>query len=149
MPGKSDWALEGLPLAGRSAGQRRAMDIMRLPATCGPDATLGEARARAEESGDPLCAVIDAHGVLLGRIDGDALDGDPAARAGDVMEAQPPTEKPDTFLHSLADRLRRNPLPSVPVTSRGYHQGGKLLGALYREDVERVLAENAELAREG
>ena len=87
--------------------------------------------------------------MLLGRIDGDALDGDPGARAGDVMEPQPPTEKPDTFLHSLAERLRRNPLPSVPVTSRGYHEGGKLLGALYREDVERVLAENAELAREG
>ena len=149
MPGKSDWALEGLPLAGRSAGRRRALDVMRQPASCGPDATLGEARSLAETSGDPLCAVIDDCGVLLGRIDGAALEGDPAARAGDVMEPQPPTEKPDTFLHSLADRLHRNPLPSVPVTSRGYHEGGKLLGALYREDVERVLAENAELAREG
>ena len=144
MPGKSDWALEGLPLAGRSAGRRRAMDIMRQPACCGPDTTLGEARALAEASGDPLCAVIDDSGVLLGRI-----DGDPGARAGDVMEPQPPTEKPDTFLHSLTERLRNNPHPSVLVTSRGYHEGGKLLGALYREDVERVLAENAELAREG
>lgn len=141
--------LEGLPLAGRAAGRRRAVDVMRLPATCGPDATLGEARERAAASGDPLCAVIDDSGVLLGRIDGDALNGDPAARAGDVMEPQPPTEKPDTFLHSLADRLRRNPHPSVPVTSRAYDEGGKLLGALYREDVERVLAENAALAGEG
>ena len=108
MPGKSDWALEGLPLAGRSAGRRRALDVMRPPASCGPDATLGEARERAEASGDPLCAVVDASGVLLGRIDGDALEGDPAARAGEVMEPQPPTEKPDTFLHSLAERLRRD-----------------------------------------
>ncbi len=149
VPGKSDWALEGLPLGGRTAGQRRAMDVMRLPASCGPDATLAEARERAEASGDPLCAVVDDSGVLLGRIDGAALEGDPAARAGDVMEPQPPTEKPDTFLHSLAERLGRNPHPSVLVTSRGYHEGGVLLGALYREDVERVLAENAELAREG
>ncbi len=149
MAAKSDWALHGLPLAGLSAGRRRAMDIMRQPACCGPDTPLGEARALAEASGDPLCAVIDSYGVLLGRIDGDALDGDPAARAGEVMESQPPTEKPDTFLHSLAERLRSNPHPSVPVTSRGYHEGGKLLGALYREDVERVLAENAELARAG
>ena len=148
MPGKSDWALEGLPLGGRSAGRRRALDVMRLPASCGPDATLGEARERAEASGDPLCAVVDASGVLLGRIDGDALDGDPAARAGDVMEPQPPTEKPDTFLHSLAERLRRNPHPSVLVTSRAYDEGGRLLGALYREDVERVLAENAARAGE-
>lgn len=148
MPGKSDWALEGLPLAGRTAGQRRALDVMRLPATCGPDATLGEARERAEASGDPLCAVVDASGVLLGRIDGDALEGDPATRAGDVMEPQPPTEKPDTFLHSLAERLRRNPHPSVLVTSRAYDEGGRLLGALYREDVDRVLAENAALAGE-
>ncbi len=149
MPGKSDWVLEGLPLAGRSAGRRRALDVMRVPATCGPDATLGEARALTDESGDPLCAVVDDSGVLLGRIDGGALDGDPAARAGDVMEPQPPTEKPDTFLHSLVERLSRNPHPSVLVTSRGYHEGGKLLGALYREDVERVLAENAALAGEG
>ena len=149
MPGKSDWALEGLPLAGRSAGQRRALDVMRQAATCGPDATLGEARALAEASGDPLCAVIDASGVLLGRIDGAALEGDPAARAGDAMEPQPPTEKPDTFLHSLAERLRRNPHPSALVTSRAYEEGGRLLGALYREDVERVLAENAALAGEG
>ncbi len=149
MPGKSDWALEGLPLAGRSAGRRRALDLMRLPATCGPDATLGEARERAEATGDPLCAVIDDSGVLLGRIDGAALEGDPAARAGDVMEPQPPTEKPDTFLHSLAERLRRNPHPSVLVTSRAFDDGGRLLGALYREDVERVLAENAALAGEG
>ena len=35
------------------------------------------------------------------------------------------------------------------MTSRGYHEGGRLLGALYREDVERVLAENAALASEG
>ncbi len=149
MPGKSDWALEGLPLAGRSAGRRRALDLMRLPATCGPDATLGEARERAEATGDPLCAVIDDSGVLLGRIDGAALEGDPAARAGDVMEPQPPTEKPDTFLHSLAERLRRNPHPSVLVTSRAFDDGGRLLGALYHEDVERVLAENAALAGEG
>ena len=149
MPGKSDWALEGLPLAGRSAGRRRALDVMRQPAACGPDATLGEARALAEASGDPLCAVVDASGVLLGRIDGDALEGDPAARSGDAMEPQPPTEKPDTFLHSLAERLGRNPHPSVLVTSRAYDEGGRLLGALYREDVERVLAENAALAGEG
>ncbi|MYB42027.1 MAG: CBS domain-containing protein [Chloroflexi bacterium] len=149
MAGKSDWALEGLPLAGRSAGRRRALDVMRQPATCGPDATLGEARALAGASGDPLCAVVDASGVLLGRVDGDALDGDPAARVGDVMEPQPPTEKPDTFLHSLAERLGRNPHPSVLVTSRAYDEGGRLLGALYREDVERVLAENAALASEG
>lgn len=148
MPGKSDWALEGLPLAGRAAGRRRALDLLRRPASCGPDATLGEARARAEASGDPLCAVVDDSGVLLGRIDGDALEGDPGACAGDVMEPQPPTEKPDTFLHSLAERLRRNPLPSVLVTSRGYHEGGRLLGALYREDVERVLAEHAARASE-
>ena len=149
MPGKSDWALEGLPLAGRSAGRRRALDVMRPPATCGPDTTLGEARERAAASGDPLCAVVDASGVLLGRIDGGALEGDPAARVGDVMEPQPPTEKPDTFLHSLAERLGRNPHPSVLVTSRGYHEGGRLLGALYREDVERVLADNAAMAGEG
>jgi len=149
VPGKSDWVLEGLPLAGRSAGRRRAMEVMRVPASCGPDATLGEARALAEASGDPLCAVVDDAGVLLGRIDGDALEGDPAARTGDVMEPQPPTEKPDTFLHSLAERLGRNPHPSVLVTSRAYDEGGRLLGALYREDVERVLAENAALVREG
>ena len=94
MPGKSDWVLEGLPIAGRSAGQRRALDVMRLPASCGPGATLGEARALAETGGDPLCAVVDDSGVLLGRIDGDALEGNPAARAGDVMEPQPPTESP-------------------------------------------------------
>ena len=149
MPGKSEWALEGLPLGGRIAGQRRAIDVMRKAATCGPDATLGEAREHAEASGDPLCAVVDDSGVLLGRIDGAALEGDPAARARDVMEPQPPTEKPDTFLHSLAERLGRNPHPSVLVTSRGYHEGGVLLGALYREDVERVLAEHAALAGEG
>lgn len=149
VPGKSDWVLEGLPLAGLSAGRRRAMDVMRQPATCGPGATLGDARERAGASGYPLCAVIDDSGVLLGRIDGDALEGDPAARAADAMEPQPPTEKPDTFLHSLAERLRRNPHPSVLVTSRGYHEGGRLLGALHREDVERALAENAALAGEG
>ena len=149
MAAKSDWALHGLPLEGRTAGRRRALDLVRQPARCGAGATLAEARALAEASGSPLCAVVDPVGLLLGRIDGAALEGDPSARADEVMESAPPTDKPDTFLHDLAERLRNNRHPCTLVTSREYDEGGKLLGALYLEDVERVLAENAALPQEG
>ena len=149
MAAKGDWALHGLPLEGHTAGRRRALDLVRQAARCGPETTLVEARSRAEASGDPLCAVVDPEGVLLGRIDGAALEGDPAAKTGDVMETGPATEKPDTFLHDLVARVHDGPHPSTLVTSREYHDGGRLLGALYLADVERVLAENAELPREG
>ena len=144
MAGKADWALHGLPLEGRTAQRRRAIDLLRQPARCAPETPLREARGLAESSGHPLCAVVAPSGVLLGRLDGAALEGDPQTLAGEVMEPAPATEKPDRFLHELVERLRASAHPIMLVTSRAYEDGGTLLGVLHLEEVERVLAENAE-----
>ena len=62
------------------------------------------------------------------------------------MELGPPTTRPDHFLHEVIERLRK--VGSLLITWYGRDEdGGRLVGVLFRADVERVLEENERLPR--
>jgi hypothetical protein len=95
-----------------------------------------------------MCVVVDERGIVLGRLRRKELDGDAGAVVEDVMELGPPTERPDPFLSEVIERLRK--IGSVLITWYGGEEdGGKLMGVLFREDVERVLEENERLPHQG
>ena len=129
-------------MEGRTAGRRRAIQIARkdIP-TCRADERLGDVRDRVRAAGHDQCVVVNDDGVVLGRLRGKAWENDANATAEDVMQLGPATIRPDPFLQELIERLQRRKIGSILVTSYGSPQGGRLLGVLYREDVERVLAE--------
>jgi len=143
--GKSDWAVHRLPLEGRTAGRRRAIDIARkdIP-TCGPRERLGDVRDQVRAAGHDVCIVVNERGIVLGRLRRDCWDNEPNAATEDCMELGPPTDRPDKFLTEVIDRLRK--IGSLLVTWYGSEEdGGRLVGVLFRADVERVLEENERL----
>ena len=71
--------------------------------------------------------------VLLGRLPGAALQGDPDLTAEAGMEPGPSTVRADSQLEPLAERMRRSDLKSLPVTT----PDGELLGVVRRDDLER------------
>ena len=135
--------MNGLPMEGRTAGRRRAIQIARkdIP-TCRAAERLGEVRDRVQAAGHDQCVVVNDDRVVLGRLRGKVWENDPNATVEDVMQLGPATIRPDPFLQELIGRLQRRKIGSILVTSYGSHEGGRLLGVLYREDVERILAEN-------
>ncbi len=130
-------------MEGRTAGRRRAIQIARkdIP-TCRADERLGDVRDRVQAAGHDQCVVVNGDGVVFGRLRRKAWENDPNAAIEDVMELGPATIRPDPFLHDIIGRLQTRKIGSILVTSYGSHEGGRLLGVLFREDVERALAEN-------
>jgi CBS domain len=147
--GKGDWAVHGLPLEGRTAGRRRAIEIARkdIP-TCGPRDRLGDVRDRVRAAEHDMCIVVNERGIVLGRLQRKSWEKDPEATAEDCMQLGPPTTRPDHFLHEVIERFRKGNLDSLLVTWYGRDEdGGRLVGVLFRADAERVLNENERLSR--
>ena len=130
-------------MEGRTAGRRRAIQIARkdIP-TCRADERLGDIRDRVQAAGHDQCVVVNDDGVVLGRLRGKSWENDANATVEDVMQLGPATIRPDPFLQELIERLQRRKIGSILVTSYGSHEGGRLLGVLFRQDVERILAQN-------
>jgi Mg/Co/Ni transporter MgtE len=82
------------------------------------------------------CFVLNAEGVLLGRLGRSALasDGDDVS-AEQAMTDGPGTIRPSARLEWCVDRMRSRDLSNLPVTS----SDGRLLGLLTREDAEAAL----------
>ena len=136
--GKADWTSSGLPTEGSMAGQPRAGDIAQrdIP-TCSLADRLGDATDRAQDADQNVCIVVDDRGVVLGRLRGDALGEDPGAIVESVMEDGPTTIRADVSLQEITERMRRRRVGSILVTD----PEGRLLGILYRNEAERVRAE--------
>jgi Mg/Co/Ni transporter MgtE len=135
---KADWTSSGLPTEGSMAGQPRAGDIAQrdIP-TCSLADRLGDATDRAQDADQNVCIVVDDHGVVLGRLRGNALREDPAASIESVMEDGPTTIRADASLQEITERMRKRGVGSILVTD----PEGRLLGILYRNEAERVLTE--------
>jgi CBS domain-containing protein len=132
MPGKVDWMARGLPLEGDKAGEPRAIDVAaRDVVTCGLQDTMGAVRERVAQSRYGFAFVVSEDGVLLGRLRKAALEGDPAARADDVMEPGPSTSRPDTPPAELLAKLDRGQLRTAVLTD----PDGRLLGVVRRDDL--------------
>ena len=135
--GKADWTSSGLPTEGTAAGQPRAGDIaQRDIATCGLANRLGDARGKTRDADQNVCIVVDDHGVVLGRLRGDALGEDPGATVESVMEDGPTTIRADASLQEITERMRKRRVGSILITD----PEGRLLGILYRSEAERALA---------
>jgi CBS domain-containing protein len=132
MPGKVDWMARGLPLEGDKAGEPRAIDFAaRDVVTCGLQDTMGAVRERVAQSRYGFAFVVSEDAVLLGRLRKAALEGDPAARAEDVMEPGPSTSRPDTPPAELVAKLDRGQLRTAVLTD----PDGRLLGVVRRDDL--------------
>jgi CBS domain-containing protein len=132
MPGKVDWMARGLPLEGEKAAESRAIDLAaRDVVTCGLDGTMGALRERVAQSPYGFAFVVSEDGVLLGRLRRAALEGDPGARAEDVMEPGPSTSRPDTPPGQLLAKLDRSQLRTAVLTD----PEGRFLGVVRRDDL--------------
>jgi CBS domain-containing protein len=137
MPGKVDWMARGLPLEGEKAAEPRAIDFaLRDVVTSGLDETMGAVRERVAQSQYGFTFVVGEEGVLLGRLRKAALEGDPGARAEDVMEPGPSTSRPDTPPAELLAKLDRRQLRTAVLTD----PDGRLLGVVRRDDLAAALS---------
>ena len=80
--------------------------------------------------------VTGSDGTLLRRVPASALDRDGDRRVAEIMELDPSTVRPHTAADQLADRLAEQDVRWAIVTT----PEGRLLGAAWREDLERAAA---------
>lgn len=140
-PGKDGWLTMGLPTEGPDAATPRAGDVAdRDTPTCALHDRLGDVRDRLRVSGKTSCIVVNDQRVILGRLRGKSLDGDPEQTAESVMEAGPTTVRPSEPLDALIGRMQKRKAKSIVVSTAA----GVLVGVLRREDGERRLSERKE-----
>ena len=137
-PGKDGWLASGLPTEGPESATPRAGDVAdRDTLTCGLRDRLRDVRDRLRAAGSTICVVVDDQRVVLGRVRGQALDGDAEQTVEAVMEAGPTTVRPSEPLEALIGRMQARRVGSIIVSTAD----GVLVGVLPSEDGERRLAE--------
>jgi CBS domain-containing protein len=135
--GKADWGSAGLPLEGENPSSRRAGGFVRTGVpTCRLGDRLPDVCARVAEAGWDQCCVIDENSVLLGRLGRSALRRTDDVPVEEAMSEGPSTVRPSARLDPMVDRMRRQHLRNLPVTT----SEGRLVGLLMREDAERALS---------
>ena len=136
VAGKTDWSAAGLPVEGKTASILKAGDAVRGgDVTCSLDETLATVQARVKAADANVCIVTTDGGIVLGRIRGRALQGDPASTAEQAMSPGPSTIRPDTELAEVVEYYGEAGLKSVLVTD----QDGRLIGTLYIDDARKML----------
>ncbi len=136
VTGMADWTANGLATEGKLAGVLRARDAIRQGVlTCRLTERLGDVAKRVRAAGQNVCIVTSEEGVVLGRIRGQALDGDSEASVESVMEAGPTTIRPDVPLAEFTEHMRARRVGIILVTT----STGHLMGILYRKDAEQKL----------
>ena len=135
--GKADWLARGLPREGENASEIRAFELTVDDAvTCRLDDRVGDVRERVDASPYGFAFVVSGDRILLGRLRRAAFECAPGVLAEAVMEAGPSTIRAHRDLEAVAERMERNHLTLLPVTT----PEGKLLGFVRRDDLERELA---------
>ncbi|MDP8960585.1 MAG: CBS domain-containing protein [Actinomycetota bacterium] len=136
--GKADWYAGGLPLEGRVAGRAPALRAARTEVpTCALAASAAEARKEVEASDLDFIVTVD-EGVVVGRVNRDALGGlADDATLGGILEEGPTTARASDDLGDLVERMRRAETESIILTSKE----GRLLGVLLRDEAEAQLGD--------
>ena len=136
VTGLADWTANGLPTEGARTSVLRAGDVVQRDVqTCRLTERLGDVAKRVRAAGQNVCIVTSEGGVVLGRLRGDALEGDLDTSVETVMEAGPTTIRPDVPLNEFTEHMRARRVSSVVVTT----STGRLIGVLYRKDAEAKL----------
>ena len=105
--------------------------------TCRLDERLSNVRARVRGAGWDTCFVVNDEQVVLGRLGRAALSGDDDVSTEEAMSAGPSTVRPSFELDRAVERMRRQNLTTLPVTT----SDGRLLGLLQRDTAEQALRE--------
>ena len=95
VAGKADWMASGLPVEGKLADYPRAGSVARtdIP-TCRLTDRLGDARDRTLDADQNVCVVVNDDRIVLGRLRGDALRGDPGRPWSPSWSRAPPLSLP-------------------------------------------------------
>ncbi len=134
--GKTDWTGSGFPIEGSHAAMPTPGSLVRdKVATCSLEERAGDVAARLEGADDRVCIVTTADGVVLGRLRGKQLSGDPGRTAEEAMEPGPTTVRADEELTGLVHRMQLAGVASIVVTE----PSGKLIGIMYRSDAQQLL----------
>src|SRR5919108_2769038 len=127
VAGKADWGSFGLPLEGAEpSGMRAGAHVRSDVPNCAPDDRLPEVCERLDETGWDTCFVLDESGVVLGRIGRRATRGRANVTAEEAMTLGPSTIRPSARLEAMVERMQRQKLRSLPVTT----SEGRLVGLL-------------------
>ena len=125
--GKADWFAAGLPREGAEAHVPRVADVAeRDVPTCGLHEHVGDLQKRVRAAGRDVCVVVDSEHVVLGIVDAEALSGDPATVAEDIMKPDPVTFRPHLRTGEIPDYVRKRHVRHVLVTT----SDGVLIGLL-------------------
>jgi len=136
VAGKADWGSTGLPLEGANGSETRAGAHLRADVpTCGLDDRLQTVCEQLEKSGWDNCFVVDDRRVVLGRLGRHVIRTKENVSAEEAMTPGPSTIRPSARLADVVERMRRQSLTNLPVTT----SEGRLMGLLMRGDAERAL----------
>ena len=135
VAGKAGWGSFGLPLEG-TMGPRAGEHVCTNVPTCQLEERLRDVQERVRAAGWNTCIVVNAAGVVLGRLGRRALGSEDDLAVEEAMSAGPSTVRPNITLESIVARMRKQNLTSVLVT----RSDGTLVGVLRRGDAERQLA---------
>ena len=125
-PGKMDWLAASWETEGAEISQVSIRRLIQKNApTCGLRERLGEVRRRRQPN-DDLCVVVNDKNIVLGVIQGEAWNANPAARVVDVMNSGPVTIRPHIEPKEAREILRDYDAPAVLVTT----SDGELLGTV-------------------
>jgi Mg/Co/Ni transporter MgtE len=101
--------------------------------TCGLADRLRDVRARI--GAWETCFVVDEDNVVLGRLGRSALRREDDVSAEEAMSDGPSTIRPSARLEKVVERMRKQGLMGLPVTT----SDGRLVGLLLRVDAEKAL----------
>jgi CBS domain-containing protein len=136
--GKADWGSAGLPLEGRNGTETRAGAHVRTGVpTCRLDDRLQDVCKRLDQSRWDTCFVVDDQRIVLGRLGRRAIRDRQNVLAEEAMTSGPSTIRPSARLHDVVERMQRQKLSNLPVTT----SDGRLVGLLLRENAEHAAAE--------
>ncbi len=138
VPGKADWAASGLPTEGKLASVPTTGDATRREVpTCALEEKVGDVRDRVWSASWDACVVVNKERVVLGLLREKELALDPNVGVERVMRNGPTTSRPNEPLGKMAKRMRERGARTMLVTT----SDGRLVGLLYREDAERLAAQ--------
>lgn len=134
--GKADWGSYGLPIEGASGSEARVGAHLHTDVpTCRLDDRLVDVCRKLEESGWDTCFVVDEQRVVLGRIGRHAIRVRDDVTAEEAMTLGPSTVRPSARLERMVERMQRQHLTNLPVTT----SDGRLVGLITLRDAEEAL----------
>jgi CBS domain-containing protein len=103
--------------------------------TCRLADRLQDVCERLDESDWDTCFVVDERGVVLGRLGRRAIGERANVAAEEAMTPGPSTVRPSARLQAMVERMQRQKLTNLPVTT----SDGRLMGLLTLHDAEEAL----------